>query len=146
MNTASQNLGHHLTVLQEKLQHATDYELALHYFLEEFAGDEKFILQCEPEEAPHLMAALAQTAAKALGSSAPLEQARAFRSPEFAFTHGNAAVAGRVRPATFIRRSPRRTITLTLFHWCGWRAPGTTNAGSPLILDPERRSQTAKSE
>ena len=96
MNTASQDLLHHLGVLLEKLQHATDYELALYYFLEEFAGDVKFIQQSDPEDAPHLMGALARAAAKALGQPAVLEQSRALRLAEFGFTHGNAAVAGHV--------------------------------------------------
>src|SRR5258708_36040910 len=94
MNTASQNLAHHLGLLQQKLEHATDYEQALYYFLEEFAGDVKFIEQCEPEESLHLKGALAHVAGKALGAPAPLEQARVFRLTQFRFTHGNAAVAG----------------------------------------------------
>ncbi len=96
MNTASQDLAHHLGILQQKLQHATDYEQALYYFLEEFAGDEKFIGQCYPEEALHLKGALTHVAGKTLGAPATLEQARVFRLAEFRFTHGNAAVAGRV--------------------------------------------------
>lgn len=96
MNTASQDLTHHLGVLQQKLEHATDYEQALYYFLEEFAGDAKFIEQCDPEEAPHLVAALTRAAANALGQPAALENPRMFRLAQFGFTHGNAAVAGRV--------------------------------------------------
>ena len=96
MNTASQDLPHHLGVLQQKLQHATDYELALAYFLEEFAGDARFIQQSEPDEAPHLLAVLAHVAAKALGKPATLEHFRAFGLPQTGFYHGNAAVAGRV--------------------------------------------------
>ncbi len=96
MNTASQDLPHHLGVLQQKLQHATDYELALAYFLEEFAGDAKFIHQCEPDQALHLMAVLGHVAAKALRKTVTLEQFRAFCLPQAAFYHGNAAVAGRV--------------------------------------------------
>ena len=96
MNTASQDLPRHLDLLQQKLQHATDYELALAYFLEEFAGDAKFIQQCEPDQALHLMAVLGHVAAKALGTPATLEQFRAFGLPRTGFYHGNAAVAGRV--------------------------------------------------
>ena len=96
MNTASQDLAHHLSLLQQKLEHATDYDQALYYFLEEFAGDAEFIKQCDPEEAPHLIAVLTKAANKALDKSASLEQARAFRLAQFGFTHGNAAVAGRV--------------------------------------------------
>jgi hypothetical protein len=96
MNTASQNLAHHLGVLREKLQHATDYEQALYYFLEEFAGDEAFIQQCEPEEALNVVGALTSVAGKTLGQSSALEQKRILRLPQFGFTHGNAAVSGRV--------------------------------------------------
>ncbi len=79
MNTASQDLPRHLGVLQQKLQEGADYEQALYYFLEEFAGDAKFVQQCEPDEALHLMAALGHVAANALGQRAMLEQPRAFR-------------------------------------------------------------------
>jgi len=96
VNTASQNLNHHLGVLQQKLQHATDYELALSYFLEEFAGDVKFIQDCQSEEAPNLLAVLAHVAGKALAKPTALEQSRVMRLPQFRFNHGNAAVAGRV--------------------------------------------------
>src|ERR1700757_1945931 len=73
MNTASQNLAHHLGVLREKLQHATDYEQALYYFLEEFAGDEPFIRQCEPEEAFNLVGVLTRVAGQTLGKPAALD-------------------------------------------------------------------------
>ena len=96
MNQASQDLARHLGVLQQKLQHATDYELALAYFLEEFAGDARFIQQCEPDEVLHLKAVLGHVVTKALGKAASLEQPRAFSLPQTGFYHGNAAVAGRV--------------------------------------------------
>jgi hypothetical protein len=96
VNTASQDLAHHLDLLQQKLQHPTDHELALSYFLEEFAGDAKFVHQCEPDPVLHLMAVLGHVAARALGKPASLEQSRAFCLPQTGFYHGNAAVAGRV--------------------------------------------------
>jgi hypothetical protein len=96
VNQASENLTHHLKVLQQKLEHATDYELALAYFLEEFAGDAKFIQQCVPDQALNLMAVLGQVAAKALGEAAAVQQARVFSLPQTGFYHGNAQVAGRV--------------------------------------------------
>lgn len=96
VNTASQNLAHHLGVLQQKLEQGKDYEQALYYFLEEFAGDEKFVRQGEPEEALHVLGAISHVASKALGENPPLQQGRAFRLPEFRFIHGNAAVSGRV--------------------------------------------------
>ena len=96
MNTASQNLAHHLAVLREKLQHPTDYEKALYYFLEEFAGDEPFIRQCEPEEAFNLVGALTHVAGRALGEAAVLDNRRILRLAQFGFTHGNAVVSGRV--------------------------------------------------
>ena len=97
MNTASQDLPHHLGVLSQKLQHPTDYELALNYFLEEFAGDSKFVLGSEPEEGLHLQAVLTKAAGQALGTPvAKLDLFKAFRLPEHGFNHGNGAVAGRV--------------------------------------------------
>ena len=67
MNTASQNLPQHLVALRERLQHPTDYESAVTYFLEEFAGDKKFVEASEREDAPHLLAVLAHVASKAVG-------------------------------------------------------------------------------
>lgn len=53
MNTATENFPHHLAVLRTRMLHPTDYETAVHYFLEEFAGDGKFMDQSEPDDAPH---------------------------------------------------------------------------------------------
>jgi hypothetical protein len=94
MNTASKDLQHHLGLLLEKLQHPTDYDQAVSCFLEEFAGDEGFVGQSIPTDAPHLLAVVRQVAVGALGDGARLEQTRIFHLPEFGFYHGNAAVAG----------------------------------------------------
>ena len=96
MNTASQNLPHHLGILRERMLHPTDYERAVHYFLEEFAGDVKFIQQSEPDDAPHVLAVLAHVASKALGGRVAFDASTAFLLREHRFYHGNAAVAGRV--------------------------------------------------
>jgi len=98
VNTASEDLARHLSVLQTKLQHPTDYEQALNYFLEEFAGDAGFIGQSDPDEAQLLQAVIRRVAAQTLGRQTPmpLDHFKAFRLPQFHFTHGNAAVAGRV--------------------------------------------------
>lgn len=43
MNSASQNFRHHLGTLRERMLHPREYELAVNYFLEEFAGDVAFV-------------------------------------------------------------------------------------------------------
>ena len=86
---ASQDLPHHLGVLRERMLHPTDYELALNYFLEEFAGDVKFLDASEPDDALHLLAVLAHVAGKLV-----LEEAKLFLLREHGFYHGNAAVTG----------------------------------------------------
>jgi hypothetical protein len=96
MNTASQDFAHHLDTLRERMLHPTDYELAVNYFLEEFAGDVKFIEQSEPDEAPHLIAVLTHVTGKALGQPARFDEARVFLLREHRFYHGNCAVQGRV--------------------------------------------------
>jgi hypothetical protein len=96
MNTASQNLPHYLGVLRERMLHPADYELALNYFLEEFAGDVKFLNDSEPDAAPHLLAVLAHVAGKALGRKVTFDEAKLFLLREHGFYHGNAAVTGRV--------------------------------------------------
>jgi hypothetical protein len=69
MNTASTDLPRHLGVLREKLQHPTDYEKAVFYFLEEFAGDAGFVTGSVPRGAPHLITILQHVAKKALGET-----------------------------------------------------------------------------
>ena len=96
MNTASQNLPHHLGILRERMLHPNDYELAVHYFLEEFAGDVKFVNQSEPDHAPHLLAVLAQVVSRALDRSVVFEESKTFLLREHRFYHGNAAAGGRV--------------------------------------------------
>lgn len=96
MNTASENLPHHLDVLRERMLHATDYELAVNYFLEEFAGDVRFIEQSEADDAQHLLAVLAHVASAALGKRVEFDDSKMFLVREHRFYHGNAAVEGRV--------------------------------------------------
>ena len=96
MNTASQNLPHHLGILRERLEHATDYEKALHYFLEEFAGDKPFVTGSEPVESPALVAILSRIATGALGRPAEVERVRVSHLVAHRFYHGNAALDGRV--------------------------------------------------
>ena len=96
MNAASKNLPHHLDELRKRMLHPTDYELALNYFLEEFAGDSKFLEISEPDDAPHLVAVLTHVASKALGQLATIEVPKTFLLREHQFYHGNAVVADRV--------------------------------------------------
>lgn len=77
MNTASQNLQHHLDVLRARILHPTDYELALNYFPEAFAGDLKFLDASEPDKAPHLLTALARVAENALEQQIKIDAPRA---------------------------------------------------------------------
>ncbi len=96
MNTASQDLPHHLGVLRERMSHPTDYELAVNYFLEEFAGDAGFLDASEPDEATHLLAVLAQVASQALGRRVAFADSKVFLLREHRFFHGNAVVEERV--------------------------------------------------
>ena len=95
MNTASQDLPRHLAVLLERLQHPTDYERAIHYFLEEFAGDAVFLRQSDSDDAPHLLEVVRQVVSKALGRSVKFDDARLFYVRDHRFYHGSAAVTGR---------------------------------------------------
>ena len=74
MNTASKNLTKHLNILQDKLSHPIDYELALSYFLDEFSGDVHFHSQGIPDEAPHLRVSIDAVVSKATGVSMISEQ------------------------------------------------------------------------
>ena len=73
MNSASQNFAHHLAVLRERMLQPTDYELAVHYFLEEFAGDSTFVKASDPEQMPQLVAVLRHVLSQMIGSQVDLE-------------------------------------------------------------------------
>ncbi|PYI96106.1 MAG: hypothetical protein DME98_14060 [Verrucomicrobia bacterium] len=82
MNSASQNFPHHLGVLRSRMLHPTDYELAVNYFLEEFAGDATFVRASQP--------------AKAVGRRVEVENALVSYLREHRFVHGNARADGRI--------------------------------------------------
>ena len=88
--------------------HPTEYELALNYFLEEFAGDVKFLDASEPDAAPHFLAVLAHVASKALGKELAFDEAKLFLLREHRFYHGNAAIAGRASSCSSTSRKPTR--------------------------------------
>jgi len=96
MNSASQDFPHHLGVLRERMLHPTDYELAVHYFLEEFAGDSEFVRASDPEKIPPLVAVLAQVVSRAIGRRVELEGVLVSHLREHRFFHGNAQADGRV--------------------------------------------------
>jgi hypothetical protein len=96
MNRASEDLPLHLGELRRRLEHPTDYEQALHYFLEEFAGDEPFIRASEADDAPHLAAVVRQVVGAASGRGLKPERINVFHLRAHRFHHGNATVDGRV--------------------------------------------------
>jgi len=96
MNSASQNFPHHLSVLRERMLHPTDYETAVGYFLEEFAGDTAFVRASDPEQMPHLVSVLGSVVSKAVGGTMVLESALVSYLRAHRFVHGNARAAGRV--------------------------------------------------
>lgn len=96
MNSASQNFPLHLGVLRERMSHPTNYELAVHYFLEEFAGDTAFVRASDREPMPHLVAVLEKVVSKSLGRNVKLEGALVSYLREHRFVHGNAQADGRI--------------------------------------------------
>jgi hypothetical protein len=96
MNSASDNFPLHLGVLRERMLHPTDYELAVNYFLEEFAGDAAFVRASEREQMPHLVAALSIVVSKAIGRRVEVENALVSYLREHGFVHGNAVADGRI--------------------------------------------------
>ena len=95
MNSASQNFPRHLGMLRERMLHPTDYELAVNYFLEEFAGDVAFVRGSEPEQMPHLVAVLNIVVAEAdPGRHVEVENTLVSYLREHCFVHGNAQADG----------------------------------------------------
>jgi len=76
--------------------HPTDYELAVNYFLEKFAGDATFIRASEPEQMPHLVSVLGIVVSKAVGRRVEVENALVSYLREHRFVHGNARADGRI--------------------------------------------------
>lgn len=96
MNSASQNFAHHLGALRQRMLHPTDYELAVNYFLEEFAGDVAFVRGSEPEQMPHLVAVLNIVVSKAMGCQVEVENTLVSYLRAHRFVHGNAQADGRI--------------------------------------------------
>ena len=96
MNSASQNFPHHLAALRERMLHPTNYEKAVYYFLEEFAGEQAFVKASDVDSMPQLVAVLGHVASKALGRRVELEGALVSNLRPRKFVHGNAQVDGRV--------------------------------------------------
>jgi hypothetical protein len=96
MNSASDNFPLHLGVLRERMLHPSDYELAVNYFLEEFAGDAAFVRASDREQMPHLVAALSIVVSKAIGRRVEVENALVSYLREHGFVHGNAVADGRI--------------------------------------------------
>jgi len=76
--------------------HPTDYEQAVYYFLEEFAGDKAFVHASDRELMPHLVAVLKHVVSKALGRNVELEGTLVSHLREHRFVHGNAQADGRI--------------------------------------------------
>ena len=96
MNSASQNFPRHLGILRERLLHPTDYDQAMSYFLDEFAGDGAFVRASDPDEAPHLKAVLGHVVSGALSKRVELEGVLVSLLREHRFYHGNAQADGRI--------------------------------------------------
>ncbi len=96
MNSASQNFRHHLGTLRKRMLHPREYELAVNYFLEEFAGDVAFVRGSEPEQMPHLVAVLNIVVSKAMGRQVEIENTLVSYLRGHEFVHGNAQADGRV--------------------------------------------------
>ena|ERR1700744_4411887 len=96
MNSASQDFPHHLGILREKMLHPTEYDQAVNYFLEEFAGDEDFVRLSDQEQMPQLVAVLERVVSQALNHSAKLEGPLVSHLREHRFVHGNAQADGRI--------------------------------------------------
>jgi hypothetical protein len=92
MNSASQDFPGHLAGLCQRMLHPTDYEGAVTYFLEEFAGDLEFIRRSESEAIPTLTTVLDRIIGKMLPAPARLERPAVFRLAGHPFLHGNAVV------------------------------------------------------
>ncbi len=96
MNSASQDFALHLSVLRERMLHSSDFEKAVYYFLEEFAGDKKFVQSSDRAQMPHLVAVISKLVSNAVGHPVEVEGALVSYLREHRFVHGNGRADGRV--------------------------------------------------
>src|SRR5207248_6755441 len=115
MSSASQNFPHHLDVLRQRMLHPTDYELAVNYFLEEFAGDTEFVRASDCEQLPHLVAVLGHVVSKAIGRRVEIEGPLVSLLREHRFVHGNARADGRIEIG---RASCRERVKMSVVGGC----------------------------
>lgn len=92
MNSASQDFPGNLSELRDRMLHPTDYEDAVTFFLEEFAGDLEFIRLSETEAIPVLTTVLERITEKMLAAPLRLDRPATFRLTGHPFIHGNAVV------------------------------------------------------
>src|SRR5207253_406715 len=92
----SRDFPHHLAELHTRMLHSTDYEKAVHYFLEEFAGDGEFVRASDVDAMPHLVAVLGRVASGAVGREVKLEGVLVSHLRAHRFVHGNGKVDGRI--------------------------------------------------
>jgi hypothetical protein len=83
-------------VLRERMLHPTEYDQAVSYFLEEFAGDNEFVRASDPEQMPHIVSVLTTVVAKAVGRPVELEGVLVSYLRAHRFVHGNARAAGHI--------------------------------------------------
>ena len=96
MNSASQDFPFHLGVLRERMLHPTNYEQAVGYFLDEFAGDPEFVRASDPEKMPHLVTVLGKVVSGAVGNAVEMDEVLVSYLREHRFVHGNGRAAGRI--------------------------------------------------
>jgi hypothetical protein len=96
MNSASQNFQNHLAELRQRMLHPTDFELAVNYFLEEFAGDTAFVKASEPMQLPYLVTVLSTVVSKDIGRQVNVDDALISYLREHRFIHGNGQADGRI--------------------------------------------------
>jgi hypothetical protein len=96
MNSASQDFPRHLGELRQRMLHPTDFEKAVYYFLEEFAGDSAFVRASDVDALPHLVAVLTQVVSKTIGHPVEIEGALVSNLRAHRFVHGNARADGRI--------------------------------------------------
>ena len=135
MNSASKDFPRHLAALREKMLHPTEYESAVYYFLQEFAGDKEFVRASDPEKMPALVAALGNIVSKALGKSTKLNNVLVSYLRAHRFVHGNAQAGERIVLFFYFEEADTGMVMLI---------PGVRGEGEMIrfrtngLVDPQR--------
>jgi hypothetical protein len=104
MSVSALSLAQHMAELRARMQHPTDYEKALDYFMSTIANAFEMHQLGEPTESPALRAVLSTALQQVFGKPHPLQALAVLHAAEHGLYHGCARTSGRAIAFFYCRR------------------------------------------